>query len=349
MIDQALIYLWVSLGLTMVFFIAILCAWTYSYLSKRSDARVIETLNNLFSDYMDTHNVKQQQAKDQIGQYIQRGSRRKELFIKLLIQHRDEHREEHDEQLILLIQQTKIHGYLEKMLLSKSVYKQALACRYAGDINIQSLRDLVYKLIKSESNVVVYHVLLALSKLGDLNRLSESLYANANNINLSFRAVVEVLSVFTGSKEELFKATIEHSDNYIKGVLIKMAVDQQCEGLMDYYIQFLSSTDKNLKIACVRAIAQCEGEANEQQLIDCLDDEMWEVRAAAAKGLENIGTKKSFESLSRGVSDKEWWVRQNAAVALVSIPGGMDYAKKIIDGKDRYASEAILGVLAKTS
>ncbi|WP_246294503.1 HEAT repeat domain-containing protein [Paenibacillus planticolens] len=291
----------------------------------------------------------QQDVARKLNAYMKHSILKNEMFMELIIQNGEPFIENNHEQLMKLYEIAGTKQFLIKRLLSKRAHVQALACRHLGDLRVHDAEMHIYKLINSKDNDVIYHVLLALAKLGDLQRLTHILNANSQNIHLSFRAVIEIIAIFKGPKDELFKATIESSDDYLKGILIKASADYQLEDLGEYYVRYLNSTNINLKIACIRALSELKNPAYEAYVIGMLEDAEWEVRAAAAKGLEKLGTSRSFTALGEKISDSEWWVRHNAANSLVLIPGGKEYANQIMKNKDRFAREAVMGVLALSS
>lgn len=343
--ENALLLLWISLGLTVAFFIAIVCTWLYSYMSLLMVKNTNIAFEGIFAILLTPDGEKQRFGIKKLQRYVKKSRARKELLIKFIIQQGDTFMVNNHARIMYVVEKTEIDSFLMKLLASKSAYKQSLACLYIGELKVYSMQESMYTCMTSQNNDVIYNFLLALAKLGDLKGLSNSLRTQSSNINLSFRAIIEVITVFSGSKEDLIKETIELSDDYMKGVLIKAAADNECRGLTEHYVSCLYSDNKNLRIACIRAISELKDPVNEHYVSAMLEDKEWEVRAAAAKGLEKIGTMRSFEVLRKVVHDKEWWVRQNAASALISIPGGREYANQIINGDDQYASDAIVGVL----
>lgn len=346
---NSMVILWISLALTVMFFAAIVIVSVYSYVRQRMEIRISQQLEGMIATAFSLEEGQRLLGIDKLRQYVGRSVRRKEQLIHVLLRQDEAIVAGNNGTIVELIEATAIDAYLTKLFDSKSAYKQSLACRYAGDLKLESMQGRILALCNSRDNDVIYHVMLALAKLGDQKGLSECLRSNSDNISLSFRAVVEVITVFAGSKEQLIKDTIDHSDDYLKGILIKAAADEKCEGLTPYYVKYLNSKDKNLRIACIRALSESPSASHEQYMIAMLDDREWEVRAAAAKSLSKIGTNKSLEPLEKTVGDKEWWVRQNAASAIIAIPGGRQYAKRIVNGSDRFASEAISSILEMTS
>lgn len=350
MTKQAYILLWISSILILSFFLAIVVTWSYGHFSKLISQKINRTLESMLASFFSAEIEEQQHVIQRLNQYMKHSSLRKELLIDCIIQKGDAFIDDHHKQLMNLYEATEIKVFLINRLSSKRNYTKALACRQIGDLRLHSTEPYIFNMINSKNNTVIYNVLLAFAKLGDLNNLAKALVSNSNNIRLSFRAIIEVMTEFRGSKESketLFRITIESSDDYIKGVLIKAAADGQYEGLTDYYIKHLSSTNMNLKIACLRALSELNNSDYEQYMIDMLESEEWEVRAAAAKGLEKIGTSNSFEPLVKMISDKEWWVRHHAANALISISEGEKYAQSILNGEDQYAREAVAAAMER--
>ncbi len=351
MTKSAYILLSISIGLILTFITAIIITWLYSRISKTKYDKVNSVLNDMLFAYFETDNEeKQQQVILDINRYVKDSTLKKKHLIDRIIEKGDLFIKDNHEQLMVLYESTEIKNFLIDRLSAKRNYNQALACRQLGNLRLNSTETDIYNLRNSESNEVVYNVLLALSKLGDFDGLTKILVSDSKNIRLSFRSIVEIMERFNGSeacKEALFKQTIEASDDYLKTILIKAATSGRYEALVDYYKQYLKSTNMGLKIACIRALSELENTDYEQDIIAMLDAEEWEVRAAAAKGLGNFGTIKSFEPLAKMTSDSEWWVRHNAADSLIVIPGGKDYAQQLIDMnlEDRYSREAITAVM----
>lgn len=348
MSNQAIYLLFISGGLMLLFLVSIILAWLYAHLHTLTLNKMTNRLQELFSSFIlaESNNRKDM---NRLVHYVKNKKLRTDQLIHLITQSDEELIRRHEEQVMSLYNLAGIQSFLLKRLSTRNTHEQALACRRIGDLRISSMEDDVAKLLSSKSNDVFYHALLALAKLGDTDRLIRILTTNSDHIRLSFRVVIEIITAFTGSKEELFKNTIEHSDEYIKGILIKASAEYQYEDLSEYYVKYLSSDNKNLRIACIRALSELENPAYEQEVIGMLADPDWEVRAAAAKSLEKIGTSHSFEALGETISDSEWWVRHNAASSLVSIPGGKEFAYKMIDSKDRFAREAVIASMERSA
>ena len=75
-------------------------------------------------------------------------------------------------------------------------------------------------------------------------------------------------------------------------------------------------------------------------LIRGLADPAWPVRAMAAKALGLLAGTEGIGALEQALSDREWWVRTNAAEALRQKGGpGHRALVRLLDGADSYAAQ----------
>lgn len=350
----ALYLLLISAGLLILYFLLIVYVWVYRYFSDLTTKKAKKQLEGLVSSLFDASYKKGDivQAVSEVQKlksFVRNSVNRKQSLINIIINYGDDFIKNNHEALMSLYEVTGIKAFLIKRLTSKSLFKKTLTCRQLGALKLKGTEVYILKLSLCYNNDVKYNVLLALAKLGDLDGLVYILTSKSENMRISYRAIIEIISAFDGSKKDLLKKTLELSDNYIKGILIKAAADYKIEDLREYYIECLNNDDKNLRIACIRALCELENSDNEDYIINMLTDKDWEVRAASAKSLEIIGTSNSFSSLAKASGDSEWWVRHNAACTLILLHGGKEYASKIINGNDKYAYDAIVSAIEMVS
>ena len=353
--DKTAVYLLViSAGLLVLYFVLIIYVWFFRYFSdlttKKAKKKIEEIVSSIFnSENKNADIVQDENGVQELKSFVKNSATRKQSLIDIIINYGDDFIESNHDTLMNLYEVTGIKSFLIKRLTSKSSFKKSLTCRQLGALRINNTEEYIIKLSSCNNNDVRYNVFLALAKLGDLKGIVFILTNNYEHMHLSHRAVIEMISAFNGSKEELFDKTLPLSDDYVRGVLIKAAADYKIEGLREYYIKYLKNDDKNLRIACIRALCELEDSENENYIINMLEDKDWEVRAASAKSLQRIGTSNSYIPLAKASGDSEWWVRHNAAYTLILLHGGMEYASKIISGNDKYAIEAIVNAIEMVS
>lgn len=330
-----------SVAAVIICLLAIILLWFYQYLDKMKAGEEESRIRRLLTDLIELTDLEREDTIIELGKYIKKKSRRMQLLINLSIQYVENCGPEIHSLFLELYEKSGVTQYLIQKLSVKNKYIVSMACRYLGDLRIKGSESHLRSLMGDTNDDVIYNILLSLAKLGDEEGITIILTQHSNRLNLSYRAIVEILSRYSGSKKDLIKKIIDSCDNYIKGIIIKAAANYKFEDMVEYYVKYIRSEDKNLRIACIRALSELGDKLNESYLSDTLFDKAWEVRAAAAKGLEKIGTSKSFSALEKAASDNEWWVRHNAASTLVLIPGGRKYADKILNGPDAYARDAI--------
>ncbi len=96
----------------------------------------------------------------------------------------------------------------------------------------------------------------------------------------------------------------------------------------------------DLKIAIIRYYMHCQDKEKNELIYELAMDNHWEVRAAIAKALGAIPGDKSIQLLAHLLCDLEWWVRVNAANALIEQGAkGIEVLHNQSPDKDRFAYE----------
>ena len=188
---------------------------------------------------------------------------------------------------------------------------------------------------------------MALSELGDEDAVVIFAKKCERNRYYSHRILLELLQAYTGDRIGLTKRLYNECNDYIKATCIKAYTHDCIEELSEIYADGVSAKDNNLKIACVKALAQLGKLEYEQKMIIALNDKNWIVRLAAVSGLERIHSQTSLEALVKATQDDEWWVRNAAAKAIVNIDFQLIYVEKVLSGYDKYAADAVKSALYK--
>ncbi len=113
-------------------------------------------------------------------------------------------------------------------------------------------------------------------------------------------------------------------------------------------LSFVDSADPELRASAVRVLGLVAPAEHWPQVLAGLADEVWFVRACAARALAGAGAAPAIEEgLGRALRDQYWWVRANAARALArrGEPGVRELLGAL-SGPDRYARDAALSALA---
>lgn len=108
-------------------------------------------------------------------------------------------------------------------------------------------------------------------------------------------------------------------------------------------IELLGAAEPLVRAAAAGALGRAGTPAAVDPLMDILEqDEDWRVRAKAASSLGELSDPRATKALAEALHDPAWWVRQNAAAALASVPDGIHALIDAVAGADPYARDAAL-------
>ncbi len=233
------------------------------------------------------------------------------------------------------------------MLEMRDVYHKGYAMRKLADLGAKQYRDIMIEHSKSKNRDLAYNAAMALAKLGDEENVAVFLKSIQNDRLYSSRIINEFFDEFEGDRASLAKLLFADCNTYMRSVIIKAITPYKIEEFHKMYIENCASKDFQLKVACVKAIATFGNKDDEQILQIAAQDNEWVVRISAVRGLALINTPTALASVKKALRDKEWWVRQAAANAITQMDISPRDLEDILGGYDRYAADAIKGVLYK--
>mgnify|MGYP000848841416 FL=1 len=232
-----------------------------------------------------------------------------------------------------------------KMLRNGDSYEKAYACRKAAVYYAESELPTIRRLSKSKNRELAYNAAMALSIFGDEETLVEIIQSYEQNYDYSYRIILELMSFYTGDLVSLASKVFQNCDEYIKTIVIKGLSDYMLSEFETVYLQGLMSKNPNLKAACIRALGKIGKPEYEHKLIVAAHDINWVVRSAAVKALKKMNSDRVKKTLVEATRDTEWWVRYNAAKSLVRIDSDLTYVESVLEGYDKYGSDAVKYVL----
>lgn len=251
------------------------------------------------------------------------------------------------ESLGRLYEQLEFIPFYADRLRQGDDYEKSYAVRRLADFDASDKTEDIRKLLDNKNPNVVYNAAMALSELGDMDAVVRFAKKSENNRYYSHRVLLELFQAFRGDRAKLVRLLYDQCDNYIKATCVKAFTADRIEELAGLYMEGMTDNDVNLRIACVKALAQFGNPQYEQKMKIALNDKNWIVRLAAVSGLEKIGTETALESLVEATQDEEWWVRNAAARAIVTIDFHLVYVEKVLSGYDKYAADAVKNALYK--
>lgn len=342
-----------------IFVIIVEYIWLY-ILSARSEEITtkhreaeIEIVKKIETIIYSPTRVSQESEVNDLKEYIQ-GDRVKmdiltEKMMCLLSETSEEKQEMHHMAFYMIYMAIDPTDYYTSVLMNGNIYDKAFACRKLSDYCAQEKIQTIRKLAFSKNKELSYNASITLSVLGDEEGVLQVILGYEKNYELSHRIIVEMLEEYSGDFETLAQMLLSQGNEYIKAAVVKALAKYKFDSFEKIYLQYLQEGSINLKIAALRALGMLAKKEYEHDLIIASNHKEWAVRSAAVKAMRKIPTENIFNAIVQSTKDSEWWVRYNAAKTLVAMDHDCIYIEKILNGYDRFATEAVKHALYQVS
>ena len=221
--------------------------------------------------------------------------------------------------------------------------------RRAGLYNVKEAIDGMKSVLDKLYTENQFEILMSLARIGQAEPMQLAFDKIKQYIIINERGIIEILSVFPKGteKEKLFRNMIHCDTAYITALFLKALDREMARLLVQDIVSVLSSGEKEVRAAAVKALGSLGEEAPAEALVGALKDDSWEIRALAAKALSFAKDRESGGALLGALHDAQWWVRQNAANSLA---GREDYREIFLEAAksdDKYAIDSIIHALEK--
>jgi HEAT repeat protein len=110
----------------------------------------------------------------------------------------------------------------------------------------------------------------------------------------------------------------ENHNEAVKLLAIDLIGDLQDNSLADVLRALLSSNDREQVVRALKALGKLSIPRFSEQIIALGQDSAWEIRAQACKTIGLLKLEEGLELLTKLLGDEAFWVRRNAAEALVA-------------------------------
>lgn len=274
---------------------------------------------------------------------------KREIIEKRFFYYLESTKGDFSQNLVELCEYIGVVKYEIDNLKNKNSLIKALSAKRLGEYRSKlAIKPLLNEVNVSNSDVQ-YNILLALAKIGEKDSFIEGFKNIDSAVILSERSLIEIVDSFEGDKTELYKVMINSDNPFIASVFIKSAGNDKHIQLSHDISKYLSSEDKELRIAASKAIGSFSAEEYLDDMLKLLEDEEWEVRAVTARVLNNFTNEKILYPLAKSLSDRQWHVRYNAATTILKHKRGMDIISYIFRGEDKFAKDIIISAIENSS
>lgn len=217
--------------------------------------------------------------------------------------------------------------------------------------------SLIQTLLGYLENSTLYtreYVLDAIYALGSVDGVERALQMmNDYNYFHHKKMISTGLVTFRGNHEELMKRLCHHFYDWNENIMVSV-VEYMSKMNAQYQEELLSlltsqSISIEIKLAILRYFRKNHYDAVLPVLYDFMENKDTDINMVivSASTLESYPCQKTYEVLKKAICHHNWYVRYNAAYALVALNVDIHQLKEVIQGKDRFASEILNYMLQK--
>jgi HEAT repeat protein len=224
----------------------------------------------------------------------------------------------------------KLHPLLALMPVEKDMMnhitsrrweKRLRSAEYLGYLGDDSALPALMTALRDDVLAVRFAAANSLARLGCQNAVEPILKALDVPGEVSQRRVVEVLQILgPGVSEQILTILNDSSGNPTSlAIAARMAGSLRVEHAVKPLCELLRNENANIRINSIRALASINDHSVTDQIAALSVDPSWEVRSSVMLALGRLGATPQIPLLLHGLSDRDWWVRFNAAESIYAL------------------------------
>lgn len=240
---------------------------------------------------------------------------------------------------------------IEKKLLSKNPWVKKIGTFQAGEFEVKEVINLLLKQLEIKNRELLYVTARALIKLEGRDHLLNILEEAGSDNRMEKNNALILVEMVHQDIRDILQTVMLGSNTMLQTLALEIYGKRQYVEGVEWIKLMVSSPLKELRIAALKGandMGDILDEAYFNRLVALEKDEEWEVRAFLAKFLENVKTNEAINILARLIKDSNWYVRNNAAIALINQgERGLNSLVGLLESKDRFARDKSREVIQK--
>ena len=235
----------------------------------------------------------------------------------------------------------------------KDEYDKSYKIYIIGEFKNQNYYKYLVQSCDDKSTFVQINALKALAKLENEKYFLDGLYTIMKSSSLIHEKVISdniySISMKNHNINKMLMSEIKNANDDFKKIIINQFLNTNFSEGKEIVYNLLKdeSTQLEVKLACIKYFTEIKCEKAKSTLLNLLNDEKWEIRALTATALKNYKSNDVKEKLKESIKDQVWYVRQNSAKSLYEIVESKDELFTIVNGDDKYASDAIKTIISQ--
>ncbi len=235
---------------------------------------------------------------------------------------------------------------LEFLTHSKNLWRRSLAAFRLGQVKAPEAKEALIESLSDESDLVSYTASAALMKIGDRESIGKILGILLAQEDLSGELFAEIILGYGSDVvSEVSQAlSIYNELPRSRTKIIDFLGHYRRVEIAPFLISLLTTSENaEEKIHVIKALGNLIEPKSFPALVSCLKNSNPTIRSQAAKALGYFKDEAAFDELAELLSDKDWWCRYHAALAIFKTgESGKLFLKKLYkETKDPFARDVI--------
>jgi HEAT repeat protein len=323
-----------------IFFLLYLCYVFFKHLGSRLRARARARMRDMLLGYM----------LEETGiESISFGRFQRSTFIEVFTNIVSLIRGKRQERLKEAVKTLGIIAYIENSLFSTSPVKRVRSCRMLGLLESRSSVDAIIRKLFDPNPKVVSAAIIAVGEIKDEKTLPALFKLFSVCSSPHAWLIASILPFFGKAVYEAIKPYLRPGNLPEKKLIFLLKVIgelQIVETIEELKALYTESSSIDVKIASMNAIGRLNDLFAVKTILDALSHPSWQIRAIACRIIGEMCIKGAAYRLIPLLKDSNYYVRKNAANALVSLGKlGITAMLAYLDVDDRYARDMIVQTL----
>ncbi len=238
-----------------------------------------------------------------------------------------------------------LHRWLHHMFPSRRMR----ACYLLGLMKSRTSAKELSKTLSDFNPTVVSAAIIALGEIRDTQTVPELVrFYNSSSFAHAW-LIAAIFPIFGGAIYEHIRPSLlsDELSKEKKILLLKVITNLRIgESFRDLRGLYESSSDIDMRVNALKAIGSINDLSAVKLVCDALTDEAWEIRAVACNIVGEMSLKGAAYRLIPLLKDKSYYVRRNAARAMLGLGQiGIMTLVSYLEIDDQYARDAIVQTL----
>lgn len=233
----------------------------------------------------------------------------------------------------------------KRALRSPFKWRRIEAIEMLGELDLLEVYDVLSRCLEDRDEDVVYAATHSLARRSD-PRAARVLLNLLGKNRVNPKRVVAMLEDFPTPIHELLWPMLRDPDPKKRAWAATLLDVSEEPETVPRLVEAAEDPDADVRSASISSLASIGDPRARKVLPKALEDEVWFVRASAARLAGTLKAAEFYEQVVCLLQDRNWWVRQNAKTALIALcPEIEEKLERYLAVDDRFTRNMVAEVL----